>query len=121
MLILNKDTNVNASGTVDLKLSIATGIKCMYISANNLSDTTNINFAGLKFGPNNSFPTGTYSENLITVGANGLYSVPLNYSQIVYCKTIRTRTYRFFPKGSSSYGEWLRYVLLSLLLFLFWL
>lgn len=59
-LLLNKDTNPNASGTVDVRLSYTSGISCMYLSAENLTSTEGISFNGLSFVANSSIPVGDF-------------------------------------------------------------
>jgi hypothetical protein len=117
VLILNKDTSPSANGTVDVKISYTTGIRCMYLSAPSLSSTSGISLNGYTFTSNSSYPQGEFVMKTILVGSNGMYSVPLNYSEVVYCKSITAKTYYAFPRYSStSSSEYLTLTLLLLIL-----
>lgn len=54
VLIINKDTNPNISGTVDIKLPFTEGIRCVYLSAPTLDETANITFGNLSFVSNST-------------------------------------------------------------------
>lgn len=88
MLILNKDTNPNASGEVQVSLQTKTGVNCIYYSANSLNSLTAGTIGGLSFLDNNSSPVGNFTIKFVTVDGSGMYNIPLNYSQAVFCQTI---------------------------------
>jgi hypothetical protein len=91
VLILNKDTNPNASGEVVVNLEDTSGMNCFYYSADSLNSTTSGTIGGLTFVANNSAPVGNFTTTFIYTGENGLYSIPLNYSQAVFCQTVPQR------------------------------
>jgi hypothetical protein len=106
VLILNKDTNTSASGYVEVSMKDITGLHCIYLSAANLTSTSNFSFSGYSFEPGTAAPQGTFAPLSIMPGANGIYSVPVNYSQVVFCKTVYTgKTYRNFPRWSKSWSH----------------
>lgn len=119
-LLLNKDTNPNASGTVDVKISYTNGITCMYLSAANLSSTEGISFNGFTFVSNTSTPVGNFISKTIDVNDNNVYSVPLNYSQVALCRSIASKSYRFFPRRSRTSGELWVQAGLMLVIMLLW-
>lgn len=104
ILILNKDNSTSANGTVDVKISITTGLRCMYLSAPSLSSTEGISFNGYSFVSNSSVPVGEFVSKTFVIDSNGMYSIPLNYSQAAYCKTIVAKTYWAFPRYSATSG-----------------
>jgi hypothetical protein len=118
ILILNKDTSPSANGTVDVKMSHTTGIRCMYLSAPSLSSTSGISLNGYTFTSNSSYPQGEFVMKTILVSSNGMYSVPLSYSEVVYCKSITAMTYYAFPRYSwTSSSEYLKFLVTWLCLF----
>jgi len=101
VLILNKDTNTGASGTVDVKLGDPSGLYCMYLSADNFSSTT-MNIGNYSFTSGNAQPQGSFFNPKVQQNpGNQIYSVPLNYSQVVFCKTVPEQSsYSNFPRYS---------------------
>lgn len=59
ILILNKDTNPLVSGIVSVKMNDPSGLKCMYLSADNLS-STNVTIGNYSFFSGDSAPSGTF-------------------------------------------------------------
>ena len=119
VLIINKDTSPTASGFVDVTMSDQTGLHCIYTSAPNLTSTSNINFAGYHFVPNVSRPQGFVYGEPVNASSNGIYSVPVNYSSMAFCRTIEApEGYKFFPRFSESGASWMHIAVLLLLLLL---
>lgn len=85
---MNKDTNPNASGEVEINLKTKTGVNCIYYSADSLNSITAGTIGGLSFVANNSNPVGNFSIKFITADSSGMYTIPLNYSQAVLCQTL---------------------------------
>lgn len=91
----------------------------MYLSAANLSSTTGISFNGFTFVSNSSTPVGNFISRTIEANSNNVYSVPLNYSQVAFCRSVATKDYRYFPRRSKSSGElWLQVGLMMMMLLL---
>jgi hypothetical protein len=87
-LILNKDTNPNASGIVQVKTHDITGMDCIYFtSGGNLSAINGFNIGGLSFVGNYSFPVGNFNSTWVSVGDNGYYNIPLGFAEAVLCQT----------------------------------
>ena len=118
ILILNKDTNASASGTVSVKMRDPSGLNCMYLSASSLS-STNVTLGGYSFVGGNSVPQGLFFNVKVLQDPNTqTYPVPLNYSQVVFCKSFADNTLYFnFPRMSSS-TAWESWLVFSLLFFL---
>ena len=88
VLILNKDTSTSASGVVNVVMKDKTGLNCLVLSASSLSATSGFTFAGMNWGAGNYMPQGTYNELRINADGSGVYVVPVNYSQMVFCRTL---------------------------------
>ena len=117
VLILNKDTNPAASGTVQVKISYFSGMNCMYLEASSLDATTGWTLGGLQFGSNSAVPTGNFTEVWVDVDNSGFYNIPLGFAQVVFCSTVEAKDYYYFPRGSAAAGaEWVQVCLLLLLL-----
>lgn len=103
IVMLNKDTNPNATGVVQVLIQSTDVLKCLYLSASSLSATTNITWAGYTFIGGNSTPQGNYTIfNYLPVSA-GVYNVPLNYSQAAMCYIGSTS--QNFPTTASPKSE----------------
>ena len=117
VLILNKDTNSSASGQVEVKMTDPSGLNCFYFSADNLS-STKATIGGYSFVGGNSTPQGLFSSlKVLQNPITKTYSVPLNYSQVAFCKTLADNTLYFnFPRMSSStaWENWLGFTLFFL-------
>ena len=75
----------------------------MYLSASNLS-STNITIGNYSFLSGNASPSGTFPNitKLLQNPVTQLYEVPLNYSQVAYCRTRSdTSGYYNFPRYNS--------------------
>jgi hypothetical protein len=73
VLILNKDTDINANGIVKIKLNHTGGIRCSYLSAPSLSSTTNATFAGLSFKANSTEVSGHFAFFDYKSSQDGVY------------------------------------------------
>jgi hypothetical protein len=104
-LILNKDTNSSASGIVAIKNTDTNGMSCIYLSASSLSATSGITINGVEFVGNNPNPVGNYTPHFYYVNLTGWYNIPLNYSQAVTCRSIKTTTYFWFPTAPFTYKD----------------
>lgn len=104
VLILNKDTNASRSGTVGVRMTDTTGLQCVYVSAPSLSSTSGFSFGGYSFVSNTSVPEGLFSQVEVLADGSGIYNVPLNYSQMAFCRTFDTssNSYRRFPRWSQA-------------------
>lgn len=119
VLILNKDTNPNATGEVDITLHYASGMRCMYLSAPNLSSTSNTTFAGMSFVGNSTEYVGQFSYVDYFPTAGSVYSIGLNYSQAVLCQQIpNSNSYKMKRKPNSFENFPAIVTLLFLILFL---
>lgn len=99
VLIINKDTNTSASGNVAVTMSDKTGLHCLYVSASSLSATSGFTFAGYNFIPGTSQPQGLFKQFEYQPDSSGVYQVAVNYSQMVFCRTMNTAVnYRTFPR-----------------------
>ena len=87
-LLLNKDSNSSAKGTVSVYLSYKTGIRCMFLSAASLNSTAGISLNGYSFTSNNSNAQGEFAMKTYQVDADGVYNVPLSYSEVIFCRSI---------------------------------
>ena len=85
VVMLNKDTNPNATGVVQLLIQSTDVLKCLYLSASSLSATTNVTWAGYTFIGGTSAPQGNYTIFNYLPSAAGVYSVPLAYAQAALC------------------------------------
>lgn len=85
IVLLNKDTNPNASGVVKILIKANDNIQCLYLTGSSLNATTNITWAGFTFIGGNSTPQGNYvvTSNLPT--SEGVYNIPLAYAQAAIC------------------------------------
>lgn len=88
VLILNKDTNPSASGTVQVKISYFSGMSCVYLSASSLDATSGWTLGGLSFVANSSTPLGDYTEVWVDVDESGSYNIPVGFAQAVFCHTL---------------------------------
>lgn len=61
IVIINKDTNPNASGVVNATISSRESIKCHYLTAASLSATTGVTWMGYSFNSGSSAPQGNYT------------------------------------------------------------
>ena len=61
IVIINKDTNPNASGVVNVTISSNEIIKCQYLSAPSLSSTSGVTWMGYSFINGSSAPQGNYT------------------------------------------------------------
>jgi hypothetical protein len=61
VVILNKDTNPNASGVVNVTLNSRESIKCHYLTAPFLNSTTGVRWMGYTFISGSSVPQGNYT------------------------------------------------------------
>jgi hypothetical protein len=102
VLIINKDTNPNITGVVEVTLDYPDGMRCLYLSAPDLSSTSNITFAGMYFVGNNSNYVGAFHYLDFYPSPSQMYSISLNYSQAVVCSQIPSPSYNNIPRGRSS-------------------
>lgn len=58
--MINKDTNPNASGDVELQIDSEEVIKCIYMSADSLN-SSNVTLAGYRFVAGNATPQGIFA------------------------------------------------------------
>ncbi len=77
-LFINKDTNPNASGVVQINSISSFNISCIYMSASSLS-SKNITIAGYSFIPGNFSIQGNFALFNYTPDDTG-YKVPLKYA-----------------------------------------
>lgn len=63
-------------------------MRCMYLSAPNLSSTSNTTFAGMNFVGNSTDYVGQFSYVDYYPTTGSVYSIGLNYSQAVICLQI---------------------------------
>jgi hypothetical protein len=61
IVLINKDINPNASGPVQITVNSSDIMKCLYLSAPNLSSTTNVTWMGYTFNSGSSAPQGNYT------------------------------------------------------------
>jgi hypothetical protein len=61
IVLLNKDTNANASGVVRVLSKTNDRMSCLYLTGGSLNATTNITWAGFSFIGGNSTPQGNYT------------------------------------------------------------
>ena len=104
-MILNKDTNMSMSGEVEVTLKDLNGLNCIYFSAPNLSSTDGATIGGLTITSNNSAFQGNYTEYEFSINFDGRYSIPVNYSQVVYCYSKVDKQYVYFPTGRNASGR----------------
>jgi hypothetical protein len=123
-LIINKDTNPNISGVVNIKHSYAYGYRCYYLSAPALNSTTNITFAGMYFEGNNPNYAGSFQYKDYKPSPDNVYSFELAYAQAALCQQIEapsdSATGYEFPRGRSKNlaGSHLFYGLLVMIVIL---
>ena len=85
LVLLNKDVNTSASGTVFVESTNRDQMSCIYLSASSLNSKT-VTLAGLSFTGNNSAPQGTFTEIKFN-NTNGTgFSVTLNHAEVAYCR-----------------------------------
>jgi hypothetical protein len=77
-LFINKDTNPNASGVVQINIATSYNISCMYLTASSLS-SKNITIAGYSFIPGNFSTQGNFALFNYSPDDTG-YKVPLKYA-----------------------------------------
>lgn len=117
VLILNKDTNASRNGVVKVTMKDKTGLHCMYVKASSLSATSGISIAGYDFISGTSTPQGLFAQYQIAVDSAGVYNVPVNYSQMVFCRVVDSSTnYRQFPRWNQLSDAWKNICILGLLL-----
>ena len=85
IVLLNKDTNPNASGVVQILIKANDIIQCLYLTGSSLSATTNITWAGFTFIGGNSTPQGNYTVASSLPTSEGVYNIPLAYAQAALC------------------------------------
>jgi hypothetical protein len=85
IVMINKDTNPNASGVVQLLIGSNDQLECLYLSAPTLASTANVTWAGYSFIGGSSVPQGNYTIFQYFSPNNGSYLIPLNYSQAALC------------------------------------
>jgi hypothetical protein len=61
IVLINKDTNPNASGVVNVTVNSTDYIKCLYLTAPSLSATSGVTWMGYSFISGNSVPQGNYT------------------------------------------------------------
>lgn len=62
IVLINKDTNPNSSGVVQIKANSNDYARCLYLSAPSLSSTSGVSWAGYNFIAGSSVPQGSYSQ-----------------------------------------------------------
>lgn len=87
---------------VNVKHKYPSGFRCFYLSAPNLTSTSDITLAGMKFVANRTDYVGMFSTTDYFPGPSGAYSININYSQAVLCEQIPDPSYNKIPRGRST-------------------
>lgn len=85
IILLNKDTNPNASGVVQILIYSNDVMQCQYLTAPSLNATSNVSWAGYYFVGGNIIPQGNFTVVQHFPLQNNSYHVALNYSQVALC------------------------------------
>ena len=79
LLLINKDSNSAASGTVFVESTNTDLLKCIYLSGSSLT-SKNVTLAGMTFIGGNATPQGTYTEVSFSNPTKTGFNVTLNFA-----------------------------------------
>lgn len=79
LLLINKDSNSAASGTVFVESTNTDPLKCIYLSGSSLT-SKNVTLAGMTFIGGNATPQGTYTEVSFSNPTKTGFNVTLNFA-----------------------------------------
>ena len=87
LVLINKDINTNATGTVFVNSTNHDPIRCLYLTGTSLSSKT-VSLAGYTFAAGNATPQGNFSEvSFPNQNGNG-YNINLAHAEIAYCRML---------------------------------